>query len=491
MENRFGKNLDTAARRFPAAARAARSADDSIALERARSGAMTGRLGALWLASRYDPVREAETFAKGQDVKPGDSVALYGVGLGYHLRPLLDAAGPCGKVVAAEANAAVLRAALKIIGPGVLEDPRLDLVAAPGKEEFLSSWARAFGAIDGPGAKVVIHGPSAKAIPAGFEGVLNAVEMIRIDRRFPFVMGPLERENLGENLERLLRSPGVESLAGIFSGEPVAIAGAGPSLDAQTPLLALQDRMRVFASDTALPALIEHGVEPDLVFSVDPQADSLLHFITAGRFDLPLVLTPTACAGVVRRWRGPLIFGFKRPDRYPAPADRWAERMGSFESGGSVACVAFETALRSGASAVIMLGLDFGAPGGRGYASGTAPDILGAAPLSPKETVMEKNCFGEDVPSSALLNSYRREFERLAAASNIPVVNLSGRGVRVYGVQAAPLPSSCVIGAGKKGRVDFARLQREPAGPEVAEAFERWLKESQGRETGRFRWGRR
>ncbi|MGK7344649.1 MAG: motility associated factor glycosyltransferase family protein [Candidatus Nitrospinota bacterium M3_3B_026] len=478
MEDRFSKNLAIADRRFPAAARAARSADDSITLVPSKSGAMTGRAGAVWLASRYDPVREAETFAKGQDIKPGASVALYGVGLGYHLRPLLDAAGPGGKVMAAEANGAVLRAALKIIGPGVLEDPRLGIVAAPGKEEFLSLWADAFGALDGRGAKVVVHGPSTRAIPAGFEDVSNAVEMIRIDRRFPFVMGPLERENLGRNLPRLLRSPGVGRLAGLFRGEPVAIVGGGPSLDGQAAFFAFQDRMRIFTSDTALPALLEHGVEPDLVFSVDPQEDSLLHFVLAGRFDLPLVLTPTACAGLVERWEGPLIFGFKSPDRYPAPADRWAERMGSFESGGSVSCVAFETALISRASTVIMLGLDFGAPGGRGYASGTAPDILGAAPWNPKETVMEKNCFGEDVPSSALLNSYRREFERLAAGADARVVNISGRGVRADGVQAAPSPLPYIADAGRKGRADFKKFQPEPAGGDVAQAFEKWLKDS-------------
>lgn len=479
MSDRFDRNLDILRGRFPRAAEAAASADDGVALERASSGAMTGRAGAIWLASKYDPAREAETFVKGQAIAPGQSVALYGFGLGHHIRPLLDAVGPEGRVVAAEANASILRAAMEVMEDHeALSDGRLVIVAAKGEEAFLDEWAGAFGALDPASTKVAIHEPSRQSIPADHKKVVNAVEMIRMERRFPLIMGGAEKENFRRNLPRLMRSPGIGAMQGALKGAVAAIVGAGPSLDRDMIHMAAGDRMAILSSDTALPALTAEGVTPDLVFTVDPQKNTLAHFEMAGRFDLPLALTPFACADLVEKWEGPLFFGFQRPERFPSPACGWAEDMGVFRTGGTVSLIALETALLMGASAVILFGQDFGWPGGRKYARGVAPAFLGNVLPEEKDRVYETDFFGGRIMTSTNLYAYRRDFESLARAAGVPVVTMSAEGVRLEGVApvASPLPWLAKGARGPAMRLE--KQAQEPASPEVERAFMSWLEEA-------------
>ncbi|MBI5816308.1 MAG: motility associated factor glycosyltransferase family protein [Nitrospinae bacterium] len=444
MPEYLSRNIEALKKRFPLAAMAASQAAGAVDLFAAKTGAVTGRIGGILLSSAYDPVREGAMFAGAHDIGPGGHVALYGLGLGYHIKPLLEAVGPQGRIVAAEANGSILKAALEVIGdPAVISDERITFVAATSENEFLAEWARAFEKLDPARTRVAIHTPSFQSIPQSFTRVKNAVEMIRMERRFPLIMGKKEKENFRRNLGRLAGSPGVSALAGMCEGGAVIVVGAGPSLDRDiTQAACCKGRAAVFAADTALPSLLAAGITPDLLFTADPQDESMRHFIAAGRYDLPLVLTPTANADLVEKWRGPLFFGFQNPDKYPKPADGWARRMGVFSSGGSVSSFALETALAAGVSVAALAGMDFGYPWGRAYANGSAPALLGANEAALRGKVEVKDYCGRPLLTSLNMYSYIRAFENITVAPGRTVVTFSNVGARLGGIEAvAALPA--------------------------------------------------
>jgi hypothetical protein len=437
-----------------------------LATTPSKAGPTTVEVDGRFVHSRYDPVAEAEKFVDAQRIAPGDTIFLYGVGLGYHLPFLLDAVGPTGRLLAAEANASLLATALPLIDEATREDPRLTLIAGSDEASFLRRLAAAFARV-GDDGKVVIHPGAAAAAPPRWEKVATAVEMIRMERRFPFLMGGAERANRAANLERLFAGRGIVSLTGLLRGAPAIVVGAGPSLDRDiAAVAAVAGKAAVIVADTAFPPLLAAGIEPTLVVTVDPKSASLYHFDLAGRTDLPLAAAAGAHPALLARWTGPLFFGFTGPDRYPPEARRWIERrIGFFTAGGSVSAMALELALIMGAGAVTAVGQDFSFPAGRAYADGTAPAILGftlaAVPVADRRT--EVDPFGRPVVTTVALTGYRREFERLALSTPVSVTTLSTFAPPTPGVPLVHIPHEGAVGLPPLPLIPFDRCG-EPVG---------------------------
>ncbi len=454
----------------------AESAPEIITLQLSRSGKMSGKIGEMWLASKYDPVKEAEVFVKGQNILPGMNVALYGIGLGYHIRPLLDAVGPDGKVVVAEANISILKMALKVIDdPAIFDYPNLGIVSGRSEGEFLAGWSEALSGFDTGKTRVVIHNPSFQALPDGYGNSKNSIELIKMERRFPLLMGESEKLCFRRNLKKALRSPGIANLAGALRGGVVAVVGAGPSLDKTIMYLAAEKNLTIFASDTSLPALLDAGVTPDFVVTVDSQPHTTLHFLMADRFDIPMITLPTSNSDVIERWEGPLFFGYKNPEKFKSPAREWAESMGKIESGGSVSCVALEMAIKMGASVILLFGQEFGYPDGKAYASCTVPHITGQKLTDESEMTCQVDYFGRNINVPINFHSYRRVFEELARSSDAQVVTLSPEGQRLDGVCAVVSPAPWMNNTVCKPKfTSFAGISK-PAAPDVERAFSIWL----------------
>jgi hypothetical protein len=469
--------LTSLSKKFPLIHDVIISAPALIEIETAKSGAVTGRLGKIRVCSSHDPEAEAIKFAASIKIESGDHVALYGVGLGYHLKPLLDAVGEGGRVVVAEANGSLLKAAINIIDERVIFDERLTLVCGEGEDAMLPAWSKAFASLDPSRTKVAIHIPSFQLIPDDFPKTKNAVELIRMERRFPLVMGGYQTENFRKNLPVILKSSGIASLAGSIKGGVAAVVGAGPSLDKQIPYLSQLRYSAILCSDTAAPALISRSIIPDMIFTVDPQNMTKLHFDLAGRWDIPLALVPTANCDVVSQWDGPLYFGFIDPERFPpGPVQIFAKRMGALKSGGSVSCFALETALIMGAATVILFGQDFSFTGDKSHASNTVPAMLGYSGVADEEMVLERDYFGREVKTSRNLYGYRRDFENLVKSCPASVYTMTPEGIRLEGIEPIASPSPYIGSvAGSGCLADFKSYPAQKAGEEVRRSFLDWI----------------
>ncbi|MDW7645466.1 MAG: 6-hydroxymethylpterin diphosphokinase MptE-like protein [Desulfuromonadales bacterium] len=157
-------------------------------------------------------------------------------------------------------------------------------------------------------------------------------------------------ENVAEN-----RMPATY-LMGIFPGKTAIILAGGPSLDDIFPwLLANRDKVVVLAVSRVCRRLIEVGLEPDLVFSIDPHEVSfdvskdLLRFQEKTLF----VNLYHVVSSLLGQWRGRSVyvgprFPWESPlnvDTLPAP-------------GPTVTNLALSTAVEMGFSQIVLAGLD-------------------------------------------------------------------------------------------------------------------------------------
>ena len=262
-----------------------RTVPPDVEVSTARTGMPTISHRGVRLHSHYDPETEARRFAERSGVGPGDYVLLYGFGLGYHAEALAELIDDTGQLVVLELNLGVLSAAFHLRDlRGLLSRPNVWIATAASEHEaaavFNDYLNGVFGAVPRERQHVLIHTPLLSVVPDGYERIVNALEVIQLERSAPAVHHDNAVRNLAANIDAIVESPGVADVLPVLAGQPAFLVSAGPSLDEALPHLApFQHRAWIIAVDTVYEALRRAGVTPDFVVSVDPQPTSAEHFL--------------------------------------------------------------------------------------------------------------------------------------------------------------------------------------------------------------------
>ncbi|GHU98951.1 hypothetical protein FACS189483_07620 [Spirochaetia bacterium] len=153
------------------------------------------------------------------------------------------------------------------------------------------------------------------------------------------------------------------------------ICAAGPSLDMQMPVIKQELSNHesgpfLIASDTSLPALLQEGIKPDAVVSIDCQHISYYHFMQGLPRDIPLFLDLASPPLLATRTDNPRFFAGGHPlTRYIARY--WRPFPNVDTSGANVTYAALSLAEYLGAAKIELFGADFSYPQGKTYARGT------------------------------------------------------------------------------------------------------------------------
>jgi len=341
------------------------------AAERASSGVPTARVAGKLLHSRHDPVREAVRLVDAAESNGAGCTVILGFGLGYHVeaalaRPATDA------VVVVEPRPEYFLSALATRELGhVLSSPRLRLLldAAPGA---VAQALREFEHLE----LTLVRMRSLYELSAPyFDEVTAVLEAFRwreeINSNTLRRFGRLWVRNLTHNIKRIATAPGVALFADRFHGIPAVVLGAGPSLDSILPRITeLRERAILVAVDTALPALAEHGVEPDFAVVVDPQYWNTRHLDRVSHNKTVLVSESSTHPRVFRMLDTASVFC---SSLFPLGAylEEAVEQKGKLGAGGSVSTTAWDFARLLGSAPIYLAGIDLGFPGGRTHCSGS------------------------------------------------------------------------------------------------------------------------
>ncbi len=270
-----------------------------------------------------------------------------------------------------------------------------------------------------------------------------------------------------QNLPHFAQTTPFEAIAPTFANKPALIIGRGPSLDAALDdIHAMADGMTLIAAGSALHALYQAGITPDMAVFYDPNGvkeqlhglpDSYLRQII---FCISAFTDPLAFAAPNR---AKILF-------YPQSGEAFAHWLAAecpevseckvlsqpllLEGGGTVSVVAMQLALALHSSSITLIGQDLAFPNQQVYAGGIAlqQDENGRLALPQSETlftapeamttVLGQN--HENLPALKAYTGFIRHFERLAEAnaqSNQPIslFNASIGGAAIAGYTLKPL----------------------------------------------------
>lgn len=379
----------------------------------------------IQLTSRHDRVGEARKMASNipADV---DTIVLYGMGLGDLPRHLLRQRNKLKRLVIYPMNLQLLYLIIHLTDQSDwMADPRVEL------------------RLPNPDGERVF------AINASFVAELELADVRSHKLRDRVLINNVhgrnneefDRDWLAHRLQNsrdiLKLDRDVSELFSIFMGREFYVLATGPTLSQNLDKLKFirgeSTRAFFIAVDTALKPLLDNGIYPDLVVTLDPGITTEMLEIDRIK-DIPLVYIPYNQASILSQWRGP---------RYCAYHDLpLMERTNQdiphtfLYAGGSVIHPAVDLAVRMGASQVTLFGADFAFPGERTH-TGWEDGVLGTHLIRAKRTVPDGH--GNQVKTMLNFCMYLNAMEYLIEMyPHVKFMNASRDGARIQGTEYHP-----------------------------------------------------
>lgn len=168
--------------------------------------------------------------------------------------------------------------------------------------------------------------------------------------------------NVINNSMKMLRCQDWNGLIDQLHDKPLVVVGIGPSLHHELECLKQnQNKCHVLCVDNALRTLTQHGIKPDMVFTVDWQGVTSDFYSGVELSEETILITvPTVSPHVFNFWKGPVLFS---PPNILAPVFKDLYQYVVRDFGGSnVGTMAAQIPTHVKSSEVILVGYDFSSP---------------------------------------------------------------------------------------------------------------------------------
>ncbi|MCK8489044.1 DUF115 domain-containing protein [Paenibacillus sp. MBLB2552] len=304
-----------------------------------------------------------------------DHVLLFGLGLGYHLRLLLEHY-PNKWIYVYEPNINMFKTSLKSENfIGLLDHPNVKALAVGSSLEqkrqliypicSLAQGSCAFTGIP----SYTKH--QAREIQYFKDDIPSLVEEYRVNQNTLIQFKDVWMRNRLNHLATNLITPSLSKMKGLFSGFSAVIVGSGPSLQLDIDSIAkLKDKCLIIAAGSSVQALLHQGISPHIVVTVDGGDVMENIFLTPESLSIPMIYTPTTNYKVTDKVDALKVHAFTDTDPITNYFMVEEDDTPVFRSLASVTGVAIQAAIYLGCELIIFAGQDFSFPQEKHYSEG-------------------------------------------------------------------------------------------------------------------------
>ena len=363
-------------------------------IQSAINGELTMQMGTtgIHIHSTVNPTAEGRNFAQEYYRIEYNSYIVLGIGLGYHVKELLNMYAP--QIIVAESDINMLMLALMNMEFEELEDGRLQIIY---DKDYTELATYITGERD---EKIVIYAPELKNAMKINEQQLSILsdiksennisdnlkeELLKKKRIYEKIKQVFIRESSVRNNEKRMNlnfkyniancTHYVDEIEYRFKGKKVIIVAAGPSLDKNVAQLKTIDRKTdeyvILAVGTVYKKLLNMGIKPDYVIIIEANESIISQISGVEDTEVPLLILSTAYRELARKYQGKkyLIDQYEY-DHAEDHAKKYGYKL--YSTGGSVTTTATSVAITLGARTIIFIGFDLSYPDGISHADGTS-----------------------------------------------------------------------------------------------------------------------
>jgi hypothetical protein len=353
--------------------------------------------------SPYDPYKEAESLVRSWkiDVK---TIAIYGLGVGYHVQAVLSEYPALEGVYVIEPYAQIV--ALAKEWSGILNDPRVTVLEAANEVELNGCFA---GVANMP---LFLHPPSVEICP--YPGVASLLKEMQLLTQTVRIGASLLHMNWRQNMPRFSHDTVYSGKEDFYAGRPGVLIAAGPSLESHLEWLRNDGtkHMVTLSVSAVLAKLLSHGIQPTAAIMSDGGEIVKTHISDLKEsVELPpLFLLSTSHPDVPTDYIGQIHWLLQRGFD---PAEALAHELDCdlFETGGSVATLALSLLYYWGCDPIIFVGQDLAYVDGKAYTNDTHHDFLYGNPSGQGQIVVN-SVYGTPINTTPTWNTFRHWIER-------------------------------------------------------------------------------
>ncbi len=369
----------------------------------------------FYMHSNNSPFSEGMFFAEQYLSTEANDYIVFGMGLGYHIKALVQAA-PEADITVFESDEAVMRLADEF-GAVDLSKPEYRNVHI--SEDYNYSKLReALVKIDS-NTDFLVHIPS-------LNNVSNQSVREKIEEYFMNINSSKnQRKYLDYNFKNNISrdDENADVLKSKFEGKTALLVARGPSLnDDIAGIKRIRDEVIVVAVYSVADLLIKNDIIPDYIVMSDAQTKIGNEVKNSKISEIPLIYVSTAASNIVASHKGKKYILYQEGyDKAVDVAEQ--ENHTLFSTGGSVSTVIVDMCIRFGCDRLICVGLDLALTGGNTHAAGTRGNMH-VNEDSGLRTVMDVN--GKPVSTRKNLDIYRKWIERrIEGVDGIEFINAS------------------------------------------------------------------
>ncbi len=284
-------------------------------------------------------------------------------------------------------------------------------------------------------------------------------------------------ENRLKHLTSMHHDKKLEDLTGKFKGIPALIIAAGPSLDRNIDQInQAAGKAIIISVDTALPSLLNHGIIPDFITSID--YNELTYEKIFGSASNPAVRKVNL---ICTSWVATTV-----TKQFPADNIFWAFNNNALENwinvslggkvaiagAGTVAHLNFISAQIMGCEPIIFVGQDLAFTNSRGHSSNVVltSDETAKKMLDNGQDIMwVKGLVESKVPTNRQMYGYKNVFEKLIRGSERKVINSTEGGALIEGAENIPLADAIDRFCKAKVYLEMGERHRQESPLEVME----------------------
>ena len=388
---------------------------------------------------------------KKMDIIPDDSTGLtvvVGVGIGYLPLRILEDKRHIRKLLLVEPSLEVFNAFLS--NPAVesiLTNPKVEVIVGEPTEELLRK--KVYLEVVSEDIHIIRNELCFKwnpelysRIDAQLFALLNKLSTEGATNR---LRGPLMFKNRLSNLPMLATGYSDHQLKDAFKGLPAICVAAGPSLQmVLDDLKSLKERALIIACDSALAPLMDKGISPHFITTLDYQDVNVEKFMPLADEKLnSFIVTTFKCTPLVaqytRSWG--IVWAFQDDATILWFAEALGFKKVLMPNCQSVAHLSLGLALLLGADPIILVGQDLAYTEGSGdHAEGTVFREESPIPEG-VEVFYTEGIDGSRYPTDRGMLSLKRVFEDIIKnnSGGRTIINSTAKGAKIEGALHMPL----------------------------------------------------
>lgn len=418
--------------------------------------------------SRYKPIDEARAWVKNIDLQNDSKLIIFGFGLGYRIKELCKRITSEKSLLIIEPNIEIFKKSiLNIDFSEVLEKNNVTLLIGEPMDVvkknvlsftnwtnisninliYISNYDKLFQ------DELMFYIKTIKDIININIGNYNTIKKFN----------QLFYSNFIENIPHIVESINIKELFNKFQNKPAIIVSAGPSLAKNVELLKeIKNKALIICVGTALRVLLDKGIKPDLVITVDPDTPNYRHFDNIEFDNIPLVYYSCVYPNILNKHNGEK-FVFKFQDIYVGKTiNNYMNDIEKLSSGGSVVHNALDLAIKMGSNPIIFIGQDLAYTDNKTHSDGTVYEndslerieensklvilrdvnIRGTSHKikEEKRTVVVRDIYGNNVITDEVLYSYLKWLENVIEANKDRIyIDATEGGAKIEGTNVLTL----------------------------------------------------